>query len=169
MSYDANKFWCKVDRRSPGHCWLWQGYTSASLRGGAAYGRLDFQRIKGVYAHRVAYFLAYPGRIRLRAKRGSPMVLHKCDHPLCCNPRHLYLGDHDQNMRDKVQRGRSPDFREGRGPRCKLTMEDVLWMRMQKRCGATKKALALLYDVSGATVSGALYGRHYAPNMLVDP
>jgi hypothetical protein len=64
-------------------------------------------------------------------------------------------------MHDKVVRGRTPDFRGGRGPRSKLTSEDVFWMRLQKKYGATKKALALLYEVSEATVSGALYGRHY--------
>jgi hypothetical protein len=64
-------------------------------------------------------------------------------------------------MGDKVARGRVLDMRGARGPRAKLTAEDVFWMRIQKRYGATKKALAMLYEVSEATVSGACYGRHY--------
>jgi hypothetical protein len=61
----------------------------------------------------------------------------------------------------KVAKGRCPDFRGERAPRAKLSAEDVFWMRLQKKYGATKKALAMLYEVSEATVSGALYGRHY--------
>jgi hypothetical protein len=33
-------------------------------------------------------------------------VLHRCDHPWCCNPQHLYLGDHKDNARDRTARNR---------------------------------------------------------------
>lgn len=45
--------------------------------------------------------------------------------------------------------------------RAKLSAEDVRDIRYKKKAGATKKALAMLYEVSEATISGACYGRHY--------
>lgn len=34
------------------------------------------------------------------------MVLHNCDVKHCCNPDHLYVGDHADNTRDAVERHR---------------------------------------------------------------
>lgn len=43
--------------------------------------------------------------------RGRPLdpeeeACHRCDNPPCCNPQHLYVGDHKRNVRDAVDRGR---------------------------------------------------------------
>jgi hypothetical protein len=53
-----------------------------------------------VAAHRVAWTIAND------AEPGSLLVRHRCDNPTCCNPAHLELGTHADNMRDKVERGR---------------------------------------------------------------
>ena len=91
-------FWESVVRRGSDDCWEWsgprnrQGYgTSRSLVAGI--------RAK---AHRVAWMLS----------RGSIpdgiFVCHHCDNPPCCNPAHLFLGTHAENMRDMVQKDRGP-------------------------------------------------------------
>jgi hypothetical protein len=156
MANSIRDVWAKVERRQWNQCWPWLGYVSSG------YGRMDVEGIKGVYAHRIAYLAANPGSINLKDDgTKQKCVLHRCDNPLCCNPRHLFLGSHQENMDDKVSKGRQARYSSVASPRAKLSAEDVYWMRIQKRYGATKKALSLLYDVSEATVSGALYGRHY--------
>lgn len=144
--------WSKVNKRGPNECWPWKGW-----RHNKGYGRVEIND-QTYYAHRVIFDLARPGIIKLRDDGSREQcVRHSCDNPVCCNPGHLIIGTHQDNMNDKVSRNRVSRAK----PRAKLTAEEVFWMRMQKQYGATKKALALLYEVNEATVSGVLYGRHY--------
>lgn len=152
MTNTVDAVWKRVDKRSPDECWPWTGYTSNGR------GRLDIGNEKGVYAPRAAYLSSNPGTIDLHDDgTREQCVCHHCDNPICCNPAHLFIGSHAENMADKKRKGRVSRSRH----RAKLTPEDVIHMRQQKKAGATKKALALLYEVSEATVSGALYGRYY--------
>jgi hypothetical protein len=153
----AASFWSRVDKRRSQDCWPWLGHTSDF-----GYGRIDIFGEEGVYTHRVAFFLKYPNRITLREQDGI-LVLHNCDNPACCNPRHLYVGSHDDNMKDKVKRGRSKWCESSvKSPRAKLTAHDVQQIRLHRANGVTRKALALLYEVSVSTIKGVTSGRHYA-------
>lgn len=51
-------------------------------------------------AHRAAWTLVF------EAIPDGAYVLHKCDTPACCNPAHLRLGTHQDNMRDMSERRR---------------------------------------------------------------
>jgi len=95
-----NRFFAKV--RADGECQTW---TGARQSGG--YGAL---RINGrnVRAHRIAWVLAH------RAPVPEGMVIrHRCDNPPCCNPEHLVLGTRRDNVRDMIERGRSPILATG--------------------------------------------------------
>jgi hypothetical protein len=148
---DEKSFWLKcvrVKHSEPDACWNWK--RSKNKHG---YGRLRFGGLIGVYAHRVAYYLAHPGEIELRSSvHDDCQVLHHCDNGSCCNPKHLYLGNHLQNMQDKAKRGRAPSFKGETHRRAKLTNAEAFDIRWMHDAGATKNALALLYDVSFACI-----------------
>ncbi len=91
------RFWPKVDRRSPDECWPWLG-THAD-RGYGRFGLSDPRR--NVPAHRLAGELYY-------GETMSPELnaLHSCDNPPCCNPHHIRPGTQAENMADAIARGR---------------------------------------------------------------
>ena len=91
-----DRFWSKVAKGKANECWLWQGAVSTS-----GYGSLGWHG-RAYVAHRVAAWLSgivdSPSEIRGSAGK---LVLHSCDMPLCCNPKHLRAGSQLENMHDK--------------------------------------------------------------------
>lgn len=79
------------DRGYKSYCWLWTGPHSGKGRGGG-YGRmcLDGQTV----AVHLVMFTHFFGFIP-----GKKQVDHLCKVRLCCNPDHLELTTHKQNMR----------------------------------------------------------------------
>jgi hypothetical protein len=91
----ANRFWERVDASAgESACWPYTGATRAN-----GYGRLIL-RGKHELAHRMAYRFAR-GKIP-----DGLFVCHRCDNPPCCNPDHLFLGTHQDNVDDKTRKGR---------------------------------------------------------------
>ena len=90
-----NWFWNRVDLTAGGvACWPWRGRR---LRSG--YGRLVL-RGRQIAAHRIAYELSN-GPVPT-----GLLVCHSCDNPPCCNPLHLWIGTHQDNMDDMMAKGR---------------------------------------------------------------
>jgi hypothetical protein len=149
--------WDKVDKRSEDECWPWKGL----LKDG--YGRVQIND-RSYYAHRVIYSLAFPNVIEWKAPsrtQETGFLLHKCDNPCCCNPNHLFVGTHADNMADKVAKGRSPDFSGGKGPRCKLTMEQAQEIRQKRRNGVSARQLSAEYEISLPSIKTLLAGKSY--------
>jgi hypothetical protein len=93
---------------------------------------------------------------------GEAHVLHTCHRgdEGCISIRHLYLGDHEQNMVDMIEADRSN--RGERNGKHLLTAEDVRSIRQQHReRSATQAALAVAYDVHPTTISNAISGRNW--------
>lgn len=89
---DKARFWIKV--KDTGYCWNWTANKDHN-----GYGMFKING-KDRKASRVAYTIV-AGEIT-----GNTHVLHKCDNPSCVNPDHLFTGTHQDNMKDKMRKGR---------------------------------------------------------------
>lgn len=86
----------------PTKCIEWTGAHTK-----AGYGQVGHQG-KTVYAHRLAYCARHG--LDLNSIDGM-LVRHACDNPPCVNPDHLSLGDHADNARDALERGRGGNWK----------------------------------------------------------
>lgn len=91
------RFWEKVARRSPDECWRWM---TTKKRYGCFHVGPHFPPKRMRAAHHVSFLIANG------AIRAGMHVLHTCDNDMCVNPAHLYLGTHQDNMRDRKMRNR---------------------------------------------------------------
>jgi hypothetical protein len=91
------RLWSKVSTGWESDCWEWQGAT-----GDAGHGHLGPSGAvrRHVQAHRLAWEF-FNGQIP-----AGMSVCHHCDNPPCCNPAHLFVGTHADNMRDMARKGR---------------------------------------------------------------
>ena len=150
--------WSKVDKKGEDDCWPWLGYKNKE-----GYGRVMIKEWS-YYAHRVIFNLANPGVIALRAPKSSDengFLLHSCDNPCCCNPKHLRVGTHADNMADKSIKGRCPDYSGDKGPRAKLTMTQAREARQLKKDGVSTRDLAGKYGLSLPSMKTLLAGKSY--------
>lgn len=83
------RFWSKVVPEPNSGCWLWTGSTN-----GRGYGELRFhQGPRGKqYAHRLVLF-------GYEKETPTNVVDHLCRTPSCCNPAHLEVVTHRENVR----------------------------------------------------------------------
>lgn len=72
-------------------------------------------------------------------------VCHSCDNPSCCNPNHLWLGTHQENMDDMTQKKRAWGTR--------LDEEKVRSIRTMIEQGSTHSKVSLLFGISGGHVN----------------
>ena len=147
------RFWSYVDRSAgPDACWPW---TRSKLKFG--HGQIGGQSgdVRWMYpSHRVAYALHH-GLVP-----EGQCVLHHCDNPPCCNPKHLFLGTRVDNMADMNAKGRH-NYRTHRGTdhgNAKLTDGDVREMRRAYAAKeATQCGLATRFGLTQATVWAILH------------
>lgn len=99
----AMRFHGRVDHSSgPDACWPWKGALHRQGYGLVAVNRRMYS------ASRLAYQLI-AGEIPK-----DMQVMHICDNPPCCNPKHLRLGTQDENAKDRKNKGRSRNQHTGK-------------------------------------------------------
>lgn len=139
---DIARFWSRVEVRGRSHCWPWR-YGLSEF----GYGEYRSERWRDS-AHRVAY------RIARGMIAAGCVVRHTCDNPACCNPAHLELGSHADNVADRVTRHRSARG-EGNG-RARLKEADV---KCIKASPLSIAYFARLYGVDQRTIAAIRSGR----------
>ena len=97
-------------------------------------------------AHRVAYAV-WRGPIP-----DGLYVLHNCDNRPCCNPSHLFLGTHQDNMDDMYGKGRGKKASGEKLPQTKLSESKVLQIKTLIRDGFKNPEIGRQFDVSTATI-----------------
>lgn len=132
-------------QRAPSGCLEWTG-----SRGDRGYGYIGANSTGEVVVHRVAW-----------AVQNGPIpdglhVLHSCDNPPCFDLNHLFLGTNEDNVRDRVEKGRSAGAPGERNSHAKLTAEQVAAIREDARF---QYVVAAEYGVSQSTISAIQRGQ----------
>jgi len=150
-------FHANVDRSAgPDGCWPWGMSTD-----GKGYGRFKVESHFNAKAHRVAYFLHH-GVDPLRKS-----VCHACDNPICCNPAHLFLGTHADNMADMAAKKRA---RSGENPgtrNARLSPNDLEFVRKSILAGMGNTEIAKHVPVSHAQISRIRLGKAWVKHRVV--
>lgn len=144
-------FWNKVDLSNVDSEFACLEWTASRNQKG--YGLLA-NTGKWQSAHRVAWAYAF-GEIPL-----GLWVLHHCDNPSCVNPNHLFLGTNQDNVDDKISKGRQKNPIPQRGenhPFHKLSDLQVSTIRQRYADGhkawGLQTRLAEEYGVGQAIIS----------------
>ncbi len=133
------RFWKYVDKKEINECWNWIGYRDHN-----GYGRIKINRVN-VLTHRFSWVL-HNGTIPME----TPCVCHHCDNPKCVNPEHLFLGTHEDNIKDRDNKNRQA--RRERQGHSKLTSDQVKQIRDLK--GKLKqREIAEMFNVCATTIS----------------
>ncbi len=144
----AEKFWEKVARSDDlDSCWPWMRGCSED-----GYGFFSFN-YRTYFAHRVAWELTN-GPLH-----SGVLILHSCDNPPCCNPKHLSPGTHLQNMRDKARKGRTNMPKGTDHYRARLTAESVQKIREIATEDISISKLAREFGVSRTTIEAVIARR----------
>ncbi len=93
---DCIRFMKKVCKDARTSCWVWCGVRTMH-----GYGQMRMRGHKEKFlVHRLSYRY-YCGKIP-----ENFVLMHKCDNPSCVNPNHLTTGDTQENVWDRINKGR---------------------------------------------------------------
>lgn len=148
----AERFLKRVEKQESG-CWHW----TASSIGKAGHGQFRLGN-RSIVASRMAWML-FVGEIpKDDSAYGTLHVCHRCDNPKCVNPDHLFLGTHNQNVQDKMQKGRHRYGISLGEKNCNAKLDEAK-VRYIRTSGLSCSELARRLEVSQPTVWAVLNGK----------
>lgn len=145
------RFWAKVQKGlRVDDCWSWKGTIAKS-----GYGSI-WTGFCNANAHRTSWVLHF-GPIF-----DGLYVLHHCDNPPCCNPKHLFLGTQQENMDDMTKKGRSSHAVGPESSKSKLTADQVLEIRSRYAAGGISyRGLAKIFGMGSGTICHIVLRKTY--------
>lgn len=75
-------------------CWLWNHSFDKDGYGGICIQGRQWRATRAIWT------------LFFGPLEDEELVLHKCDNPACCNPKHLFKGSNLDNIRDMDKKGR---------------------------------------------------------------
>jgi hypothetical protein len=147
----SKRFTDKFKKREPDECWEWTGAKHPS-----GYGSIWFKG-QSTGAHRVSWII-HKGPIP-----DNLFVCHHCDNPPCVNPKHLFLGTNQDNLKDAAKKNRlkypkGTFASDETHQRSKLSNEQVRIIRSGK---FRNNFLAKKFNVTHFTISRAKNRKTY--------
>lgn len=139
-------FWNKIIiTADDNQCWLW--IASSHKQG---YGWFGTE-----LAHRIAW--SYPDYLI----PDGLCILHSCDNPKCCNPKHLFLGTQLENIQDKVNKNRQSKISGEKHHSCRISDKQIEEIRERyAKGGVLYKTIAQDMGIAIGTVGRFVTGKH---------
>lgn len=141
-------FYARADKS--GECWEWKN----SCHHTDGYGNVLF-RGRLQRAHRVSWLLNF-GEIPEEL-----IVCHKCDNRKCINPKHLFLGTHQDNALDREKKGRgrilNGEFNHG----AVLSDNKVKRILEMLQGNNSQQSIAEIFGVSQVMISRIKLGKNW--------
>jgi hypothetical protein len=143
---ESARVWSQIRRGADSDCWPWLSYIDRHGYGLTHIKRKTRRVTRLVLAESLGRELL-PGML----------ALHACDNSTCCNPSHLYEGDHKQNTKDALARSRL--LVGENSPQSRLTDAEVKRLREEHAEGASIPELAQRYEVGEQHITRLTLGQ----------